>query len=276
MGPRTAKEKSSDQKPKKFYKVGYRHGEKRSGRVYLNQEEVCRSSGETLMRTPSRFQRGFRDYAVRPKFRVGKRFGKAPHDVEPYGEYWLVSDRAKQLFDAVAKTDFAYLAVDTETDRDTEPVTYWFCDIVSVLDAVDEARSVVQSHILKDGSKLHDAAYGSLAFDEAIVGQHCIFRMRTSLSTMICNERFKTEVKQEGLTGLSFWEAFEPPFDKVGTVTALPPPFGTIKPEGRGAEISFYQKQLEALGAPLKLGQTVRAQGRRNRYGYSATHLEII
>jgi hypothetical protein len=73
MGPRAVKEKSSDQKTEQFYRVGYRNRDKPSGRVYLNQEEVCRGSGETLMRTPSRFERGFRDYAVRPRFRVGKR-----------------------------------------------------------------------------------------------------------------------------------------------------------------------------------------------------------
>jgi cold shock CspA family protein len=274
MGPQ--KEKPSDDKARQFYQVGWRYGERQPGRVFLNEEEVCRNSGEAFIRPPSPFQRGFRDYAVKPKFRLGKRFGKTPCDVEPYGDYWIVSDRAKQVFDALAKTDFAYLAVDIEADRDTEPAVYWFCDIVPVLDALDEARSVVRALMIhKDGSKIHDTGKCSLVFDETIVGQHCIFRMRTSFMTLICNERFMTAVKQAKLTGLSFWDAFEPPFDKIGTVTALPP-FGKIKPQGRGAEIFFHQKQLEALGVPLRIGQTVRAQCRRNRYGYSATHLEII
>jgi cold shock CspA family protein len=134
---------------------------------------------------------------------------------------------------------------------------------------------VVQSRILKDGSKFY-FEMSSLAFDEAIVGEHRIFRMRGAEPTLICNEHFKTAIKQAGLTGLSFWEAFEPPFDKVGTVTALPPPIGKIKPEGRGREIFFHQQQLDAVGLPLTIGQTVRVQGRRNRYGYSATRLEII
>jgi hypothetical protein len=83
-------------------------------------------------------------------------------------DYWLVSDRAKQLLDGISETDFAYLPVDTEVDTGSEPVTYWLCDAVIVLDAVDEARSAVRSATADDGSKIHVMAGHppSLAFDE--------------------------------------------------------------------------------------------------------------
>ncbi len=209
MGP-NAERKSSRRKAAKFYILRDPPREWPSGREFLNQEEVCRGSGSPILSAPSPFQRGFRDYAVRPRFRVGKRLGIKPYDVERYSEYWLVSDRAKQLFDEIHASDFTYLAVDTEFDPGSEPTTYWLCDIVTVLDAVDEARSAVQSRIADDGSKVHQmVGYASVAFDENLVGRHCVFRMKTNWPTLIGSESFKIAFKQAGLTGISFKEAFE-------------------------------------------------------------------
>jgi len=126
MGP-NAERKSSRRKAAKFYILRDPPREWPSGREFLNQEEVCRGSGSPILSAPSPFQRGFRDYAVRPRFRVGKRLGRKPYDVERYSEYWLVSDRAKQLFDEIHASDFTYLAVDTEFDPGSEPTTYWLC-----------------------------------------------------------------------------------------------------------------------------------------------------
>jgi hypothetical protein len=278
MEPRHARAKSLGSKERKFYELLYPLVEYSSGRKFLNEEEVCSGSGSPILSVPSRFQRGFRNYAIRPRFRISKRLGRKPYDVELYTDYWLVSDRAKQLFDRISTTDFTYLAVDTEFDSGCEPTTYWLCDIVTVLDALDESRSVVESWILRDGSKMHHTR-SSLAFDEKLVGPHSIFRMKTSTPTLICDERFKAGFKQCQLTGLRFRDPFEPPFDKVGTVTALPqahpPRFGTIKPEGRGKEVLFQEKALDGLDGLLDVGETVRVIGRRSVYGcYIATRLE--
>jgi hypothetical protein len=183
--------------------------------------------------------------------------------------YWLISDRAKQFLEWISQTDFTYLAVDTEVDAGSEPATYWLCDAIIILDAVDEAQSAVKSEIADDGSKFH-SLYGnfSLAFDEKLVGEHCIFRMKTSLSTWICTGRFKLAFKESGLTGLSFEDPFQPPFDKIGTVKSLPPA-GKITPHGRGQDITFRPEALENPNELPKIGQTVRVQGRYSRhYGY--------
>jgi hypothetical protein len=267
--------KSSEHKAKKFYELRCALVEYSSGREFLNEDEVCAGSGSKILSAPSRFQRGFRNYAIRPRFRISKRLGREPYDVEFYGDYWLVSDRAKQLFDKICEADFSYLAVDTEVDPGFESTTYWLCDIVSMIDALDESRSAVKRWIDRDGSWFHLTGIdASLAFDENLVGAHSVFRMTTSFTTLICDERFKTEFKQSKLTGLRFKEAFEPPFDKVGTVTALPPRIGTIKPEGRSKEVYFSEDALDGLDAPLKIGETVRVIGRRGEYGYRATRVE--
>ena len=156
MGPHRAGGKSRSRKEREFYILRYPPVEFSSGREFLNEDEVCCGSGSRILAAPSPFQRGFRDYSVRPRFRISKRLGRKPYDVEPYSEYWLVSDRAKQLFDKIREADFAYLAVDTEVDPGSEPETYWLCDIVSIVDAVDEPRSAAKFYVAEDGSKRHE------------------------------------------------------------------------------------------------------------------------
>src|SRR5688572_24653811 len=156
MGAFEGKTKSARRKAEqRFYILHAPARELPSGWEFLNEDEVCRGSGSVILAAPSPFQRGFRNYRVRPRIRVSKRLGRKPYDVEFYSEYWLVSDRAKRLFDQINRTDFTYLAVDTEFDPGSDTTTYWLCDIVSVLDAVDEARSAVESGIADDGSKVH-------------------------------------------------------------------------------------------------------------------------
>jgi len=278
VGSQKDQGKSSDRKAKRFYRLGQPlvNAESSAGLECLNRDEVF--SGP-----PSPFQPGFHAFTVRPRFRfrIPKRRGRKPYDVEFHYGYWLVSDRAKQLFDKICEADFAYLTVDTEVDPASEPATYWLCDIVSLVDALDESRSVVEREILRDGSIYHPPTnQRSLAVDENRVGVHSVFRMKTSFTTLICNERFRTEFKQSKLTGLSFQETFEPPFDKVGTVTALPPPNGVryggiIKPEGRSAIVYFSEDILKDLDGPLKIGETVRVIGRKSKYGgYFATRID--
>jgi hypothetical protein len=278
MGADSKANNISRQKIGSFYIVSYPPRALPSGREFLNSDEVCRGSGSVIMAPPTRFQRGFRNYAVRPKFLVSKRLGRRPHDIEYYLDYWLVSDLARQFLDAISQTDFIYLPVDTEVDAGSEPATYWLCDAAVVLDAVDEARSEVGSMIADDGSKVHRliGSY-SLVFDENIVGGHDVFRMKTFSSKIICSARFKAAFKQAGLTGLSFIEASQLAFDKLGTVTALSP-VGKIKPQGRGKDIVFFPDALNNPNKLPKIGQTVRVQGRHVKHGayYLASRIEEI
>jgi hypothetical protein len=68
-------------------------------------------------------------------------------------------------------------------------------------------------------------------FDENLGGAHSVFRMKTKFTTVICGERLKIACKQARLTDLSFQEVFHPPFDEIGTITALPPRVDTIRLE---------------------------------------------
>ncbi len=265
--------KPRNEKRKRFYRLYDSPRYNASGREIINHAEVCRDSGAHILTPPSLFERGFRQYSIRPRFHVSKRLGRTPYDIEFYSGYLFVSERAKQVFDGLNQTDFTYLSVDTEFDTGFDPVNYWLCDVVSVLDAINEERSTVASEVRKDGLKFHKlmGSY-SLAIDETIVGEHCAFRLKTAPPTVICNERFKAAVKKAGLTGLSFSDVFEPSFDRIGTVKSIIPAGtswqGRITPQGSGKDIIFGPEALENSDKVPAVGQTVRVYGQRSRYGH--------
>jgi hypothetical protein len=120
---------------------------------------------------------------------------------------WLVSDRTKRLFSNLSKTDFAFLPVDSEVDVGVEPVTIWLCDIIPVLDAIDDSRSRVDAVVGDSGERIHKIiANGSLIFDEEVVGSHHSFRLTSNFLTVVCDEIFKNAIIEAGLTG-SFRDA---------------------------------------------------------------------
>jgi hypothetical protein len=155
--------------------------------------------------------RGFRDYPVRPRFRVSMPRGQKFDDIIPLGSYWLVSDRAKQVLSEISKADFAFLPIDVEITKGIEPTAYWLCDVMPLLDAVDEARSDVEVNIANDGGRVYNiAGRFSLIFDDSVVGSHYMFRLRTNPSRIICDEIIKAAFEQSGLIGLRFRDAEHP------------------------------------------------------------------
>ena len=255
---------------------------KAAGRKFLNSVEVCRGSGSGILSPPSTWERGFRPYSVLPRFSISKRLGRTPPDVENYLSYWFVSANAKQFLDAFSPDDFVYQKIDVEVDAGCEPADWWLCDVVHVLDAVDEERSTDLHPTVNDvGQKLHPGIlHGSTVFDERIVGDHEVFRLKTSPHTIVCAARFKNAFKSAGLKGQSFLPAFEPSCDWIGTVRQVarhgtgPLAWrGVIAPDGRGAGIHFVLSAEDGWKHPPFVGERVCVFGRRMKWpggGWSA------
>ena len=160
------------------------------------------------MGSPDPFQRSFPDYGIRPRFRVRTRSGRKFDDLRTFGEFWLVSDRAKAVLGELSHADFKFLAVDTEVDPGQPPIVLWLCDITTVLDAIDESRSQVESGLSDEGYKVHwVSGISRLTFDEAVVGKHHAFRLLTAPSQVVTDNFFRDTIKKAGLTGLSYRDA---------------------------------------------------------------------
>ena len=147
---------------------------------------------------------------IRPLLVFDKKFGRRVRDVERREGFWLVSDRAKSVFESIDPDAFAFLRCEVRLRDGSEGPRYWLCDVLPVLDAVDESSSVVTIAHWENGDKYYDFMKPtSLKFNEKVVGEHRIFRLAFLKGRIICDEAFKRGCKNAGLTGLMFRDAID-------------------------------------------------------------------
>ena len=192
----------------KFFLVKKKVSVKPKGIELLNGPDVFRGTPYRTFSPPGALMRGFRDYPVRPVFRISQALGRLPHDIEFDGAYWFVTDRAKDVLTGFSDPDFAFLKVDTVGDSGEKHGEFWLCDVVTMLDAVDAERSTVTTKLNDMGLTYHEIiAGGSLRFNQSVVGPHHAFRLTTNFATIVCDEKFRLAIKAASLTGLSFKDA---------------------------------------------------------------------
>jgi hypothetical protein len=190
-------------KKRKFYTVGYKIATRVSGFHLLNGGNLFKGGPPTFL--PPLGQRGFRDYPERPVFLSDVKLGRLHWDIEGYSGYWLISDRMKLVLQGADPEAFAFLQCDVRTPDGKDAPVRWFCDVIRVLDALDEARSAVAIGTADDGSRVYNFGYGaSLTFNESVVGNSHIFRMKYNESTIVCDEAFKQACKSANVVGISF------------------------------------------------------------------------
>ena len=139
---------------------------------------------------------------------IDRSLGRAPVDWELFHDFWLVSDRMKEVLETIDREGVAFLDCETRTlGRKLAPV-YWLCDVVRVLDVIDEERSRLQ--ILDDGTKYrrYDILKSpNFVFREEAVGSAHIFRPRFLQSRIICDQTMKDACRAAGLRGIGFRDA---------------------------------------------------------------------
>ncbi|WP_367184935.1 DUF1629 domain-containing protein [uncultured Bradyrhizobium sp.] len=143
------------------------------------------------------------------------RKSRRPRDCEGWYGLWLISDRAKSVFEAVDPEAFSFLACDVDVQNGVwDGPRYWFCDVRRFLDAVDEERSKLEIGISDDpaardfGQKCYDF-FGDveLVFKEELVGDAHVFRMAHAELRIICDQVLKDAWKSAGLRGVLFEDA---------------------------------------------------------------------
>ncbi|HEY7300225.1 MAG TPA: DUF1629 domain-containing protein [Xanthobacteraceae bacterium] len=91
----------------------------------------------------------------------------------------------------------------------TKGPVYWLCDVLRVLDAVDEAVSRVRiKYDPVDKRKIYSLMGGAnLTFKEDVVGASHIFRMAHLKPAIICDQQLKDACKAASLKGIMFKDA---------------------------------------------------------------------
>jgi hypothetical protein len=138
--------------------------------------------------------------------------GSLPYDLEPYYGWWLISDRTKAVFERIDPEAFVFVPCRVRAPHGNyDGPAYWLCDVVRVLDALDEARSRLIIRIeddpwsLRFGKKVYVAMPGSkLVFTDAAIGKAHIFRMAHDEATIICDQDMKGACKEAGLKRIRF------------------------------------------------------------------------
>ncbi|MBR1088631.1 DUF1629 domain-containing protein [Bradyrhizobium manausense] len=168
----------------------------------LNASGVLSASG-VLMSPPG--GRSFPPLPEPPRLLIDPSLGRAPADWELFDDFWLVSDRMKRVLETVDREGVAFLRCETRSLGRKPAPDYWLCDVIRILDAIDEEKS--KGKILDDGTEYRRydiTATFSLAFKEEAVGSAHIFRPRF-WGNIICDQVMKDACR--GMRGIRFRDA---------------------------------------------------------------------
>jgi uncharacterized protein DUF1629 len=206
-GASCGRDRQADQKIKrrKFYRVTEKISGRGNGFELLNGRALFPEHPKALppprALLPPLGQRGFREYPEMPVFLAGAKL----RDFAVYSGYWLVSDRMKTVVERIDPNAFAFLKCRVQLRNGTEAPRHWLCDVVRVLDALDEHDSKVTIGVSSIGSKTYYIPmYGDVFFREEEVGLNHIFRVMYTDSYSVCDEEMKLACKAADLTGIVF------------------------------------------------------------------------
>jgi hypothetical protein len=173
----------------------------------LNKERLFAGGPPFFMLPEGR--RGFRDYPEMPVFLFS---GKSSRDFELFSFYWFISDRMKNVLERVDPEAFVFLKCKVQLKDGADGPVRWLCDIVRVLDALDEGKSEVRINRSDDGTKYYQfGGRCALHFNDDAIGPHHVFRMKFRESEVICDDDFKLACREAGLTGVTFDRARSQP-----------------------------------------------------------------
>ena len=165
------------------------------------------NGGLPLMSPRRNGPRSFPALSEPPRLIIDRSLGRAPADWELFHDFRLVSARMKGLLEAVDREGVAFLECETQSLGRKPAPRYWLCDVVRILDAIDEERS--RGEILGDGTenRRYDITRTScLAFKEEAVGSAHIFRPRF-WGLIICDQVMKDACRAARIRGISFRDA---------------------------------------------------------------------
>jgi len=191
------------QKPRKFWRISSSIYSAAPGIKFLNEDLLTEVTGSRIFGAPIG-RRGFAEYPEPPLLLIDKKLGKPLKDLQSFYDYFLISEKTKSVFESLDPDAFAFCKCETRMPDGTEGPEYWLCDVLPMLDAVDEENSIMDIEIDKNGHKW----YGFVGiFDvkiiEDMVSNRKIFRLLYGQYSIFCDESFKLACR--GLKGLGFY-----------------------------------------------------------------------
>ncbi|MGT2501666.1 imm11 family protein [Bradyrhizobium guangxiense] len=197
------KKRRAKAKDRRFYVVSL--GAFRSAPGW-KMDNLATLTGGRMVLIPPR-ERGFVSFPETPRLLIDKSLGRAPADWELFHDYWLVSERMKSLLETLDLEGVRFERCETRYGDGRAAPTYWLCDVIRVLDAVDEAKSVLEIKYPTPDCKVYDLSKRtSFAFKEDKVGAAHIFRL-AFFPMVVCDQALKDACKEAGIRGIGFTDA---------------------------------------------------------------------
>ncbi|MCC4605893.1 DUF1629 domain-containing protein [Xanthomonas campestris pv. badrii] len=113
-----------------------------------------------------------------PRLRYDSRIGDMPNDMhDGFKGYWLISELLKQVLEAADPEGFAFALCDFRLEDGTPGAPHYLCEVVRIIDAIDEEASTVKVLTGYPNGKYYRVAGGAdLAFRKDMVGAAHVFR----------------------------------------------------------------------------------------------------
>ncbi len=113
-----------------------------------------------------------------PRLRYDHRMGDMPRDLDSgFKDYWLVSEPLKHVFQAVDPEGFAFVPCEFLLEDGSHAPPHYLCEVVRMLDAIDEAASTVKVLTGYPNGKYYSIAGGAdFAFKKEVIGSAHVFR----------------------------------------------------------------------------------------------------
>jgi hypothetical protein len=128
--------------------------------------------------------------------------GVPPEDLEGgMSGYWLVSERLRQVMEAVDRDAFVFCDTDYRLADGSKGPTYFLCDVVRTLDALDEEAStlnIVISDDYEEGKYYGMTGELRLAFKRDVLGSAHVFRLPFH-GGVFCDRALKDAVEAAGI-----------------------------------------------------------------------------
>lgn len=172
----------------------------------ITNEENLLVAGRNTMEPPDG---NANQYPERPQLVHRPALGGPPRDFEILAGLWIVSNALKQVFESVDPEAFAFTACAfTQADGSAGP-PYYLCNVVRVLDALDEEASRVRIKYERDHDAGEDLRFysvsggASLIFKPAVVGNAHVFRQPRLGTQPICDRAMFEALNAANLNGVS-------------------------------------------------------------------------
>jgi hypothetical protein len=192
----------------KFFTISssFRGDGKGVGWDFVNYEKL-RSPETKMFESPNGDPN---QYPERPHLAYVKKWGRMPRDLEVLASKWVVSEVLKQVFEAIDPEGFAFAPCDFTLVDGAPGPQYYLCNVIRVIDALDESRSKVKIKYERDYQtgedvKLYSVVGGaSLNFNEKVIGDVHIFRQPRLGTDAICDITLYEAIKKACLNGVEF------------------------------------------------------------------------